>query len=609
MTRATVSRTTPPKHGLNPGFAVVCNFDVASGFGAVAFGSAAPAGNANGRVITDDTTHVLNGASSIKLAYTNAANDNWVGALKSNFSPALDMSAGSTIGLVAAYEGSSETGRESYSYLDITLSSDATLTNNWRYTGTVTVGSKNPWEMFTFDKSAGTTTGTVNWKSIVYCRIMFRRCGFGAAPTTLALNMSRTSGVVTATNTTGHGQDASHGLVAGDTVVVSAGSDATMNGTVVITGISQSASAPDGQTPIYNQFTYVSAGADGTGTASLDTTNAANTKSGAVYLDALCISARTRAKITFSFDDAYYPVIPVAAASLTPRGWLAGVAITSTQDAGNIDTAGLKLAEVSTLYNQGWDVTNHSRTHTQIILQPLATAIADVLTSKSFALSNGWTRGNNIMTYVGGGVNQVVIDSLTANGFVAGFMTNGVNAFAVPTWQAPASGVVTILNPFRIPRLALNSALHATPASQVGVAEAYVDAAINNGTSIHFYGHNFSIAAETGTAQAGTQQTITLAASSNAADDYYRGQKITLTGGTGSGQVVTITGYNGTTKVANTSANWSTQPNATTTYSVGGTNDTSYWPMAYFEQLCVYIQRKERHGLCEVVLQSDWINT
>lgn len=68
----------------------------------------------------------------------------------------------------------------------------------------------------------------------------------------------------------------------------------------------------------------------------------------------------------------------------------------------------------------------------------------------------------------------------------------------------------------------------------------------------------------TGTAQAGGADTITLEAG---AGTYAPGVTITLTGGTGSGQTRTVESYDGTTKVLTVTENWTTQPDATTTYA------------------------------------------
>jgi hypothetical protein len=75
-------------------------------------------------------------------------------------------------------------------------------------------------------------------------------------------------------------------------------------------------------------------------------------------------------------------------------------------------------------------------------------------------------------------------------------------------------------------------------------------------------------AAVTDTAQAGAANTITLAAGDAGATDAYKGMVIELTGGTGSGQSAVIMANDGTSKVVTVAADWATQPDATTTYSI-----------------------------------------
>jgi hypothetical protein len=73
---------------------------------------------------------------------------------------------------------------------------------------------------------------------------------------------------------------------------------------------------------------------------------------------------------------------------------------------------------------------------------------------------------------------------------------------------------------------------------------------------------------DTGTAQAGTSTSITLKSSSSSSDDYFNGLYITITGGTGAGQVRIITDYVGSTKVATVDRAWTTAPNSSSTYSI-----------------------------------------
>ena len=75
--------------------------------------------------------------------------------------------------------------------------------------------------------------------------------------------------------------------------------------------------------------------------------------------------------------------------------------------------------------------------------------------------------------------------------------------------------------------------------------------------------------ATTGTGRAGsTSTTIVLATSASATNNFYNGQFIELTGGTGSGQYAQIISYVGSTRVATIATTWTTTPSATTTYSI-----------------------------------------
>ena len=76
------------------------------------------------------------------------------------------------------------------------------------------------------------------------------------------------------------------------------------------------------------------------------------------------------------------------------------------------------------------------------------------------------------------------------------------------------------------------------------------------------------------TAQGGANSTaslmayITLNAAASAADDFYNGQVIRTTGGTGPNQIRSIIDYDGTTKRAYVSRDWAVVPDATTTFKL-----------------------------------------
>lgn len=95
-------------------------------------------------------------------------------------------------------------------------------------------------------------------------------------------------------------------------------------------------------------------------------------------------------------------------------------------------------------------------------------------------------------------------------------------------------------------------------------------------------------AAITGTAQAGSAGSITLAAGASATDDIYNGMIITITGGTGSGGVGIITDYVGSTKVATVQKSTATfTPGASSTYSIAA--NVGYKPVSTsFDSASIY---------------------
>jgi len=72
----------------------------------------------------------------------------------------------------------------------------------------------------------------------------------------------------------------------------------------------------------------------------------------------------------------------------------------------------------------------------------------------------------------------------------------------------------------------------------------------------------------TDTAQAGATNTITLHSGASSDNDIYNGSTIRITSGTGNGQKRVISDYVGSSKVATVSTNWTTQPDATSAFTI-----------------------------------------
>jgi hypothetical protein len=94
--------------------------------------------------------------------------------------------------------------------------------------------------------------------------------------------------------------------------------------------------------------------------------------------------------------------------------------------------------------------------------------------------------------------------------------------------------------------------------------------------------------AVTGSSQAGSAGSITLASGANANDDYYNGMTITITSGTGNGHKGLIVDYNGTSKVATVKASTATfVPGSSSGYSIAA--NVGYLPRSTgFESTTIY---------------------
>ena len=94
--------------------------------------------------------------------------------------------------------------------------------------------------------------------------------------------------------------------------------------------------------------------------------------------------------------------------------------------------------------------------------------------------------------------------------------------------------------------------------------------------------------AVTGSSQAGSAGSITLASGANANDDYYNGMVITITSGTGNGHKGLIVDYNGTSKVATVKASTATfVPGSSSGYSIAA--NVGYLPRTTgFESSTIY---------------------
>jgi len=208
-------------------------------------------------------------------------------------------------------------------------------------------------------------------------------------------------------------------------------------------------------------------------------------------------------------------------------------------------------------------------------------------------------RATNAVTDIGRTFKLV----LTAGEMTAAVVTVDINdATATPlfgdeTWYIPTYGHASALQAFDLDSAtvtpgadsitasvlaanAITSSELATSAADEIADEAW-DEKLNGGGhrikhSAAYYlrlaarssGGGDTIVLEDGTAQAGGDNTITLAADASATNDIYGGMLIALMTGTGAPQTRIVVGYVGATKVATVDKNWVTNPDVTTTYQI-----------------------------------------
>jgi len=112
--------------------------------------------------------------------------------------------------------------------------------------------------------------------------------------------------------------------------------------------------------------------------------------------------------------------------------------------------------------------------------------------------------------------------------------------------------------------------------TEAGIADAVWDEvitaaahAVTDSAAIYLRQLYQTIVSSVNQAQAGAAGQITLAAGESAVNDFFKGQLITITAGTGKGQSRACYGYTGSSKVALVRPNWATAPDATSWYAIG----------------------------------------
>jgi len=183
---------------------------------------------------------------------------------------------------------------------------------------------------------------------------------------------------------------------------------------------------------------------------------------------------------------------------------------------------------------------------------------------------------HNRMHVIKNGVVQANING-TGNSYLT--TTIGSDIVDDMCWTQSADTLIAVhpdLQPVRITRTS-DTAWTATSITFDSIPKyAFdIDFHTNNGSTLtpSAVSGNVTLTASTthhdsGAAQAGTSTTITLKSTASATDDIYNGMYVTITSGTGTGQIRIIEDYVGSTKVATVTPAWTTAPNNTSNYEI-----------------------------------------
>lgn len=127
---------------------------------------------------------------------------------------------------------------------------------------------------------------------------------------------------------------------------------------------------------------------------------------GPVHFDALYIGGPSRPKALVMFDDAHESILTVNSAVFgtgkSAFDYMRDNNIKGTLYVASdlINTAGyLTTAQVNTLYAAGWDIANHTKTHTTISALTNEQIASELEACDTFLATNGWNRASKHFAY------------------------------------------------------------------------------------------------------------------------------------------------------------------------------------------------------------------
>lgn len=149
--------------------------------------------------------------------------------------------------------------------------------------------------------------------------------------------------------------------------------------------------------------------------------NANASVSPVVYYDSMVQAYYSRPKAVISFDDGWASVYDVAYPIMKAYGFKGSLYLIKQR----IDTAGyMTTAMVQELFDEGWDVMNHTDNHVnmQTELTTQAEVEAELSACRDWIIAQGWSRDNGELhvAYPNGGYDQKVLNAMASLGMTTG---------------------------------------------------------------------------------------------------------------------------------------------------------------------------------------------
>lgn len=146
-----------------------------------------------------------------------------------------------------------------------------------------------------------------------------------------------------------------------------------------------------------------------------------------ILLDDFHIGYVCKPVVVLTFDDSYTSHY----ATVYPLLKAKGVKATMFPNPASVDSGGLSMAQLTEMYNNGWDVCNHTVDHSSLVGKTVDEVKSALNAKDSWLVTNGFTRNRDVYAHTNAAFDNNVLTALSEMNFIgarAGFQ-NGFSNF------------------------------------------------------------------------------------------------------------------------------------------------------------------------------------